>query len=112
MATQHYSNVTLTRWNNSKHPTSSNITRLMQGEGLRPYRSEFSPNKRHPVRTHGYDTVLYMVDGQVEITLPDINQRIKLRAGDRIHIPAHTRHGSVAGQRGAVLLEAALRKKK
>lgn len=98
----------VTRWSGSQHPTISSITRLMQKEGLRPYMWMNMPNHRYAVRSHGYNKVLYVVDGTLEITLPDSNQRVVLRAGDRIDIPAGVRHGTNVGSNGARCVEAAL----
>jgi quercetin dioxygenase-like cupin family protein len=66
------------------------------------------PNHRYAVRSHGYDKVLYVIEGMVEITLPDVNQRMVLRAGDRIDVPAGVRHGTIVGTSGAKCVEAAV----
>ncbi|MFZ4814117.1 MAG: cupin domain-containing protein [Phototrophicaceae bacterium] len=100
--------VKITSWQGSQHPTLSNVTRLMHQQGLRPYKWQAAPNQRHPIRSHGYTKILYVIDGTVEITLPDNNQSIKLRAGERIDIPAKIRHSSVIGANGALCLEAAI----
>ncbi len=104
--------VRVTRWSGGKHPSLSNLTRQLQKEGLRPYKWDATPNQRHAVRSHGYAKVLYVVDGVVEISLPDSNQRTRLKTGDRIDIPAGVRHGSMVGSRGASLLEAAVRNRR
>lgn len=100
--------VRITRWHGSQHPTLSLITREMKKEGLRPYLWSNAPNHRYGVRSHGYDKVLYVIEGTVEIMLPDVNQRMSLRAGDRIEIPAGVRHGTHVGATGASCVEAAL----
>lgn len=100
--------VRLTRWNGSQHPTASAITREMRKEGLRPYMWDNTPNFRYGVRSHGYDKILYVVEGSLEITLPDSNQRMRLRPGDRIDIPAGVRHGAIVGSSGARCVEAAV----
>jgi quercetin dioxygenase-like cupin family protein len=87
----------------------SSISRAMQKEGLRPYVWENSPNYRYAVRTHGYTKVLYVIEGLIEVTLPDSNERVKLRAGDRLEIPAGVRHGAIVGGSGAKCVEAAVR---
>lgn len=99
--------VRVTRWTGGQHPTLSNITRNMQKEGLRPYMWENRPNYRYAVRSHGYSKIMYVVEGVMEITLPDSNQSVKLRAGDRIEIPAGIRHGAIIGSSGAKCVEAA-----
>jgi quercetin dioxygenase-like cupin family protein len=80
----------------------------MQKEGLRPYMWMNLPNHRYAVRSHGYDKVLYVVEGTLEITLPDSNRRHILRAGDRIDIAARIRHGTNVGVAGAKCVEAAV----
>jgi quercetin dioxygenase-like cupin family protein len=102
------SSVRLIHWQGSQHPSMSVVTREMKKEGLRPYMWENMPNHRYPVRTHGYDKVMYVVEGSVEITFPDFNQRMVLRSGDRIEIPAGIRHGTNIGLSGAKCVEAAV----
>jgi quercetin dioxygenase-like cupin family protein len=80
----------------------------MQKEGLRPYVWNNTPNQRYAVRSHGYTKVMYLVEGSMEVTLPDSNQRVKLRAGDRVEIPAGVRHAAVVGSAGAKCVEAAI----
>jgi quercetin dioxygenase-like cupin family protein len=100
--------VRLTRWHGGEHPTFSAITRQMKKEGLRPYMWVNMPNHRYGVRSHGYEKVLYVIEGTVEITLPDSNQRMIMRAGDRVDIPAGVRHGTIVGTNGAKCVEAAV----
>lgn len=102
--------VTITRWRGSQHPTMSSIIAAMKAENLRPYMWTNMPNHRYAVRSHNYDKVLFVVDGVVEIMLPDSNERAKLRAGDRIDIPAGVRHGTNVGSTGAKCVEAGIKK--
>jgi quercetin dioxygenase-like cupin family protein len=81
----------------------------MRKEGLRPYQWDNTPNYRYPVRSHRYDKLLYVVEGMIEIIAPDGNQRARLRAGDRVEIPAGIRHGVIIGSGGAKCVEAATR---
>lgn len=101
--------VTVTRWQGSQHPTMSTIIQKMKAEGLRPYMWMNMPNHRYAVRSHNYDKVLYVLDGIVEVQLPDLNERVKLRTGDRIDIPAGVRHGTIIGRSGAKCVEAGQR---
>lgn len=102
--------VAITRWQGSQHPSMSKIIRSMKADGLRPYMWTNMANHRYAVRSHNYDKVLYVIDGIVEVTLPDSNQRVKLRNGDRIDIPAGVRHGTIVGRSGAKCVEASKRK--
>lgn len=108
MAIDHSTAVRIIRWTGGQHPTQSGITRQLQKEGLRPYTWENTPNFRYGVRSHGYQRIVYVVEGMMEITLPDSNQRVKLRAGDRVEIPPTVRHGTIIGASGAKCIEAAV----
>ncbi len=101
--------VSIVRWNNSQHPSMTNIISAMKESGLRPYMWSNMPNHRYAVRSHNYDKVLYVIDGSVEVTLPDNNQRVTLKSGDRIEIPAGVRHGTIVGRKGAKCVEASKR---
>jgi len=80
---------------------------MMQDEGMRPFKWENPPNRTFTVRSHGYDKVLWVIEGALELTLPDENLRYVLRAGDRAEIPAGARHGVNVGHAGVVCLECA-----
>lgn len=101
----------ITRWHGGQHPTNSIITRLMKKEGLRPYKWNNAPNHRYAVRSHNYDKVLYVLSGNIEVTLPDSNRRVIIKKGDRIDIPAGVRHGTHVGKTGVECVEAAVRRR-
>lgn len=103
--------VKITRWHGSEHPTFSNITRQMKKEGLRPYMWTNMANHRYGVRSHGYDKVLYVVDGSIELSFPDLGQQLIMRPGDRVDVPAGVRHGTIVGNKGACCVEAAVARK-
>jgi mannose-6-phosphate isomerase-like protein (cupin superfamily) len=107
MATQN-KRVQVKRWSGGQHPTQSNISRMMKKEGLRPYSWQNTPNYRYAVRSHNYDKVLYVINGSLELTLPDSNQRAIIKKGDRVDIPAGIRHGTNVGNSGVECVEAAI----
>ena len=100
--------IKITRWQGGQRPTLAGITRSMRAEGLRPYMWINGANHRYAVRTHGYHKVLYVIEGALNITLPDSNQQIDLRSGDRIDIPPGVRHGTLIGKNGVKCVEASL----
>lgn len=102
--------IAITRWQGSQHPTMSNIMSIMKKESLRPYTWQNKANHRYAVRSHNYNKVLYVLEGTIEVILPDNNQRINLRRGDRIDIPAGARHGMIVGRNGAQCVEAAIKR--
>ena len=107
MAIEQSAAVRVIRWTGGQHPTLSSITRQMQKEELRPYLWENAPNYRYGARSHGYAKVMYVVEGIIEFSFPDSNTRVKLRAGDRIEIPANTCYGVTVGDKGGKCVEAA-----
>ena len=100
--------IKLTRWKGGQHPTFDTITRKMSDEGMRPYTWQNGPNFRAAARCNGYTKVIYCVDGSLELILPDINQSVLLRPGDRIELPSGVRHATIVGPNGARCLESAL----
>lgn len=74
---------------------------------MRPFKWENTPNRTFTVRSHGYDKTLWVIEGTLELTLPDENLRYVLRAGDRADVPAGVRHGVNVGRAGVVCLECA-----
>lgn len=108
MAEQHPP-VRFLRWPGPQHPTLANITRQLQQEGYRPYSWNATPNHRYAVCCHGYAKVIYVITGMVEFTFPETNEMVKLRAGDRIEIPAGVRHGIIICNSGAQCVEASHR---
>lgn len=108
MAGQTEGSIRVIRWTGGTHPTLSSITRLMAKEGLRAWVWENTPNYRYAPRTHGYRKVMYVVEGTLEVVMPDSNARVKLRAGDRVEIPAGVCHGAIVGGSGVKCAEAAI----
>lgn len=99
----------VTRWTGGQHPTLAAITLQMQDEGLRPYCWTNPPNYRYPVRSHGHNKVLYVLQGTIEVQFPDYNQTVRMCAGDRLDIPRGIRHAIFVGKAGTKCVEAAFR---
>ncbi len=99
------SDIRVIRWRGGQHPTYQTITQKMHEEGLRPYAWSNGPNFRYTVRSHGYCKVLYCVEGSLEVILPDVNQSVMLRPGDRMELPRGVRHATIVGPRGAQCVE-------
>ncbi len=99
--------ISIRKWSGGLNPSYSAITRMLEAEGLRPFRWNDPANRQYPVRSHGYSKVLMVLEGALELTFPDQNQVVKLSPGDRADIPAGVRHGVVASGRGVTCIEAA-----
>ena len=62
-----------------------------------------APGDVYAEHTHGYEKILYCVEGSITFTLPD--REIRLEAGDRVVLPPGTVHGAVVGPAGCTCIE-------
>lgn len=80
----------------------------LRGEGLSPEPWSNGPDDRYGAHEHGYDKVVVCDSGSIAFGLPDTGRTIELQAGDRLELPAGTRHDALVGPRGVACLEAHL----
>lgn len=81
----------------------------LRREGLEPGAWSNGPGERYGAHEHDYDKVLVCARGWVRFGLPDLGRAVELRAGDRLDLPAGTRHDAIVGDAGVTCLEAHLR---
>ena len=77
-------------------------------EGLDPGTWSNGPGDRYAPHDHAYDKVLVCVAGSIRFGLPTRGITVDLVAGDRLELPAGTRHDAIVGQAGVTMLEAHL----
>ncbi len=109
MAVYHSTQAQIARWQAAQYPTLANITQAMHNDGLIPYHAVYTPNSRQPAHSHGFNKIFYLVEGTIEVHLPDDNIRFTLKAGDRVEIPRGVYYSLTVGATGAKCLEASLR---
>lgn len=63
------------------------------------------PGDRYASHSHGYDKVLYCVDGSITFVLEAEGRRFDLNGGDRMMLPAGTVHSAVVGPGGCSRIE-------
>jgi quercetin dioxygenase-like cupin family protein len=80
----------------------------LRAEGLDPTTWSNGPGDRYGAHDHGYDKVIVVVSGSIAFGLPGLGQTVDLAAGDRLELPAATRHDAVVGPSGVTCLEAHL----
>jgi uncharacterized protein YjlB len=92
--------------------TQAELEARLRSEGLAASPWSNGPGDVYPAHEHGYDKVLVVADGSVRFGLPRSDGRVDgavdLGLGDRLELPAGTRHDAVVGPRGVVCLEAHL----
>lgn len=74
-------------------------------EGLDPYSWSNGSNDVYSAHSHSYDKVIYVVQGSITFGLPDLNQSLTLKAGDRLDLPAGVVHNANVGAEGVLCLE-------
>ena len=77
----------------------------LRAEGLDPSTWSNGPGDRYGAHDHGYDKVIVVASGSIVFGLPGLGQTVDLAPGDRLELPAATRHDAVVGRRGVTCLE-------
>jgi quercetin dioxygenase-like cupin family protein len=80
----------------------------LRAEGLAPQPWSNGPGDRYGAHEHGYDKIIVCDSGSIAFGLPDSGTTIALQEGDRLELPAGTRHDARVGPRGVACLEAHL----
>lgn len=94
--------------------TEAQVVDRLRREGLAPASWTNGPHERYGGHEHEYDKVLVCVGGSIVFELdtdaerePGIAERnaFELAAGDRLELPAGSRHRAVVGRSGVEMLE-------
>lgn len=78
----------------------------LRAEGLDAGSWSNGPNDRYAPHEHAYDKVLVCASGSIRFGLPERGVTVDLEVGDRLDLPAGTRHDAVVGRDGVTCLEA------
>ena len=63
------------------------------------------PGDRYAPHSHGYEKVLYCVEGSIRFQLENEGRTLELEAGDRMVLPPGTVHSAVVGNHGCTCIE-------
>jgi quercetin dioxygenase-like cupin family protein len=94
------------RWDGKTPPSAAAVRAAMQADGYRFYAWSNGPGDVYAPHTHSYHKVLAVASGEITFILPEQNRRLTLQAGDRLYLPAGTRHAAEVGPQGVTCLEA------
>ncbi len=78
----------------------------LRAEGLDPGSWSNGPGDVYAPHAHPYDKVLVVARGSIVFGLPDVGRSESLTVGDRLDLPAGTRHEARVGEAGVTCLEA------
>lgn len=79
----------------------------VRGEARDAYEWSNGPGDRYSEHQHGYTKLLYCTEGSIEFFTDD-GRTISLTRGDRMVLPAGTRHSAVVGPHGVSCVEGKL----
>ena len=79
----------------------------LRAEGLSPSSWGNGPGDRYGAHSHDYAKVLVATAGSITFHLEE-ECNVELRVGERLDLPAHTRHAATVGPAGVNCLEAHL----
>jgi quercetin dioxygenase-like cupin family protein len=85
-------------------PDAIAIEKQIRGEARDAYGWSNGPGDRYAEHVHSYHKLLYCTSGRIDFTLGD-GRTITLRPGDRMVLPAGTRHAAVVGPEGCACVE-------
>lgn len=77
----------------------------LQKEATGCYSWSNGPGDTYAPHSHGYEKVLYCVDGSITFVLEGTGRRLELKAGDRMVLPAGTVHAAEVGPQGCTCIE-------
>jgi quercetin dioxygenase-like cupin family protein len=96
----------VTPWTGSGQPAESTLKKLMTDEGLDFYSWSNGPGDVYAAHSHSYNKVIYVVRGSITFGLPESDDQLELKAGDRLDLPAGMLHNARVGAQGVTCLEA------
>ena len=85
--------------------TSEDLMTTLRREASDCYSWSNGPGDRYAPHSHGYEKVLYCVDGSITFVLEGQDQGLELTAGDRMVLPAGTVHAAEVGPSGCTCIE-------
>jgi quercetin dioxygenase-like cupin family protein len=80
------------------------MTKLRQEAGG-CYSWSNGPGDKYAPHSHGYEKVLYCVDGSITFVLEGTGERLELKPGDRMVLPSGTIHAAEVGPQGCTCIE-------
>ena len=94
------------KWDGPEPPSEAWLRSQLRDEGLSPYAWSNGAGDVYDTHQHSYHKVIYVVRGTISFGLPDEDRQVTLGAGDRLELPAGTKHNAVVGSQGVLCLEA------
>jgi quercetin dioxygenase-like cupin family protein len=85
--------------------TSEDLMTRLRNEAGGCYSWSNGAGDTYAPHSHGYEKVLYCVEGSITFVLEATGRRLELNAGDRMVLPAGTAHAAEVGPHGCTCIE-------
>lgn len=92
-------------WTSDARPVAGDLEAALRQEGLEPHWWSNAPGDVYAPHEHAYHKVLYCAEGSITFLVEPGGQRLVLGPGDRLELPAGTRHAAVVGPSGVRCVE-------
>jgi quercetin dioxygenase-like cupin family protein len=89
-------------WSRPEAPVESSLRDALVRDGFDVFRWEDPPNARYAAHSHDHDESLWVLAGEIRFGADGAD--LRLRAGDRLMLPAGTVHTARTGDAGATYL--------
>lgn len=91
----------ITRWQAPVVPTRELALMMIQNEGLDAEEERYEANVKIPEHRHPFDEIRIVLEGEMVFNVA--GNQLLLRAGDRLEIPANTKHSHATTATGPSL---------
>jgi uncharacterized protein YjlB len=85
--------------------TLGDLMEKLRSEASGCYSWSNGAGDRYAAHSHGYEKVLYCVEGSITFLLEGEGRRLELKPGDRMVLVAGTVHSAVVGPQGCTCIE-------
>jgi quercetin dioxygenase-like cupin family protein len=92
-------------WNRDEAPTESNIMRQFEQEGLAVCCWSNTAGYYYDAHTHAFHKILSVIEGEITFSLPELDQEVTLKPGDRLVISPGVLHHAFVGPEGVCCVE-------
>lgn len=91
----------ITRWQAPIVPTKQQVHMILESEGLEPFDEACPAHAKIQDRRHPFAEIRVVIEGEMIFNIS--GNQFALRPGDRLEIPANTKHSYVAhGPNGCI----------
>lgn len=84
----------ITRWQAPITPTPMQVKMILEQEGLEPFEETYKSGEKIKEHRHPFGEIRLIMAGELLFNIA--GNQVLLRAGDRIEIPANTKHSHTA----------------